>query len=265
MTSLFDECSTPPAGPETPPVETPPAVVIPRVDRDEIRRLLRETPRLPIEGNPHQRERASADPIGLMGLPTRRELLNNVVVDLCYRLACSYRWLPGKRLAMELRLQDTRALRLIVAYAHVHHRIRAIVGVPGSGYAWGPNDPDTYAVMAAHARRMGRCHFYNAALYGKGTPAVEAAQMVLDFVGQDQPHGETPDELAAMIQAEGVRIEHVLSAIIDRLSETDEGRRALRVVGDQHHSVLIPQATLDQAEQSLAAALAALRTARRAG
>jgi len=156
-------------------------------------------------------------------------------------------------------------LRLLVAYAHVHHRIRAIVGVPGSGYCWGPNRDKVYEVMAAHARRMGRCFFFSAALYGRGTPAVEAAQMVLDFVSTRQPSGQTPDELASMMQAEGVKVEHVLSAIIDHLAETPDGRKALKVVGAKHESVLVSQDVLARAEQSLASALSDLQAARRAG
>ena len=211
---------------------------------------IHETPGLPTTAAGYDRRHARqpADPIGLLGLPTTRDGLNGLVLDLCARLhSAGGEAVRGSRLARDLVLSDTRALRLLAAYAHVHHRLRQIVGLPGDGYCWGDARPEVYGTAAQLARRMGRCWFFLAALWGRTSPAVQAAQLVLDFVGE-LPPSERPrraDELSVLMTSHGVTIEDVLSAIMAVLTETDRGRQALARVGERHAAVLLPRARLD--------------------
>lgn len=261
---LFEPEPTPAAEPTA---AQPPAPTRPTMELSDFRKLLRPVDHLPADGDLYQRmRRRAADPIGMAGLPNTRAALDDLVVELCQRLwSAGTDYIPGHVLAQELRLTGgTRSLRELCAYSHVHHRIRAIVGVPGSGYVWGPNDDRAYTIMQGQARQMGRCYFFLCALYGHGTPAVEAAQMLLDFVDVDGgDRRENPDDLATLMQAEGVHVDQVLSAIIDRLSETDDGRRVLHVIGQKHQSVLVSAAALGQAEQAMQQALAMIQSARR--
>jgi hypothetical protein len=193
-----------------------------------------------------RRERTGADPLGLRGLPEHRADLDKLLAELCERLiSLEGRKMTGRRLVEELRLRNTRALRLLVAYGHVHHRLRAIVGSPGEGYRWGEHCRGVYGIMAGHARRMGRAWFFISTLYGKGKPAVEAAQLLLDFVGE----GAAPrrnDELSALMAAEGVRAEDVVDALVESLAQTDRGREALSRVGRRHAGVLLPAETVNR-------------------
>jgi len=207
------------------------------------------TPHLPESADDYEagRERAAADPIGTGGLPRVRADLNSLLTELCRRLlTAAGQPIGGRQLVEELLLVDTRSLRLLVAYGHVHHRLRQVVGVPGTGYFWGDFRPDLYDVMRDHARRLGRCWFFNAALFGKRHAAVEAAQLVLDFVG-DAPAMPRPenDELELMMKAEGVGIESVLSAIVELLAANEQGRAALVRIGRRHAAVLVPRDVRD--------------------
>jgi hypothetical protein len=201
------------------------------------------TPHLPGTGAGYGKDpRVAADPIGRAGLPSTREGLNALLLDLCRRLiSAGGSGLGGRRLALEMNLRGTRALRLLVAYGHVHHRLRQIVGVPGLGYKWGDFWPQIYKTMAAQARQMGRCFFFNSALYSHRPPAIEAAQLVLDFVGQAGDQSKPArDELSVMMAAENVGIEDVLSAVMELLADSHAGRAALVRVGRKHAQVLLP-------------------------
>lgn len=186
--------------------------------------------------------RPPADPIGRGGLPADRGQLDAMLCNLCDRLiAAGGRALGGKAIIYELRLPCTRSLRLLVAYGHVHHKLRAIVGLPGEGYLWGEHRPGIYEKVANMSRQMGRGFFFNATLYGKGRPAVEAAQLLLDFVGdgrvnQRSRHG---DELSAMVAAEGLTIEDVLGSIFETLTQTETGKATLTRLGTKHRQFLL--------------------------
>jgi len=203
------------------------------------------TPTLPdTDAGYRRRHREPADPIGLRGLRNWRVGLNNELADLCDRLiGAGGQTLRGRQLATEMDLTGTRALRLLVAYGHVHHRLRQIVGVPGDGYVWGPARPAVYAEMTAHARQMGRCWLFNATLYGRRSAVVEAAQLAFDWVGGlpgDPDRKPRSDELAGLMASEGVGVEELLEAMVTRLSRTDHGRKVLGRVGSRHASLMVP-------------------------
>jgi hypothetical protein len=211
-------------------------------------------------------ERPAADPIGCRGLPATRGGIDRLLISLCERLiALGGGMIKGKQLATELRLPCTRSLRQLVAYGHVHHRLREIVGMPGEGYVWGPMRPGIYEVIAGNARKMGRCFFFNSTLYKKGRTAIEAAQLLLDFVGDAQPsqdrHG---DELAAMVRAEGVTVEDVLSAVFEAITKSEAGKATLARLGNKHRRYLLSEADLADTEAQLASAQAQIQAARTA-
>jgi hypothetical protein len=228
--------------------------------------LLRPTPQLPATAEPYvrrRRPRAQADPLGLAGMPDTRADLDELLLDLCRRLrAAGPRGLRGRRLVEDLGLPDTRALRHLIAYGHVHHRIRQIVGVPGTGYVWGDAAPEIYRSQADAAHQMGRCHLFLSMLYRREPAATQMAQLVLDFVrhgdGDEEARasGESPrprgDELSAMMASEGVQVGDVIDALITQLSSTDDGRQVLQRVGDRHADVLIPADRLQAARTALA-------------
>ncbi len=118
--------------------------------------LIKGTPSLPTYARPYQRGRArrkAADPIGVSGLPETRNELNGLLLELCNRLAAAGgQKVSGKRLVLDLGLRDERTLRLLMAYGHVHHRIRQLVGIEGSGYVWGDLAEGAYEQSAAIAR-----------------------------------------------------------------------------------------------------------------
>ena len=205
------------------------------------------------------RERAGGDPIGVGGLPATRRELNILLRDLCCRLiSAAGSLVGGLRLARDLHLRDTRSLRLLVAYGHVHHRLRAIVGIPGSGYCWGDlaDDPRrVYDTVAAQARRMGQCWLWLATLYGRAPAQVELAQLVL---GYDQP-GQRPSELAALLAADGVGQEEIIDAMIRVVAAQPSGRDVLRRLGDRHRDVLFTSQSLATIRDHLTSALAALQ------
>ena len=120
-----------------------------------------------------------ADCLGKRGLPAVRADLDALVEDLCCRVrAAGETGLRGRQLAAEMKLSGTRALRLLVAYAQIAKGRREIVGVPGSGYSWGPAAPDARRRMADHARKMGRDWFAKASVY-QNAPG---KQLALEFV-----------------------------------------------------------------------------------
>jgi hypothetical protein len=204
---------------------------------DEPPVLLDTSDRLPAAYT--NQRRVPGDPLGKHGLPSDRVGLDEMLVDLCRRLiSAGHLGVRGRQLAEEMHLQNTRSLRLLVAYGHVHHRLRQIVGVNGKGYVWGPFQPTVYLTMALHAKKMGRDFFFNSTLYGKSAPQVQAAQLLLDFVGTDQPG--PPDELSVLMSSHNVTIEQVINSLVDLVKDTDKGRQVLRRVGDRHASVLLP-------------------------
>lgn len=219
--------------------------------------LLKPTPELAGRASAYgdeRRDRPHADPLGLGSLPDTREDLNRLLLDLCRRLASAGgRNITGKHLVAELGLPDTRSLRLLVAYGHVHHRIRQIVGTPGSGYCWGDCRPGAYGDMAAASRRMGICFLFNASLYSRKPPAVEMAQMALDFTEQSAQAGKarTADELTAWLSTEGVTHADLIDAMVEMFAASDAGREALRRAGRKHRGVFLPAETLIRLERQL--------------
>ena len=244
MKDLFTQDGRPVDGPSTATAE--PAY-----------RLL-PTPKLPATAAGYGgRRREPADPVELRGLPRTRGELDRLLRSLCDRLIAALGdGLRGTELVVELELTGTRALRLLVAYGHVHHRLRQIVGVPGDGYVWGDCRPQIYAEMTGHARRMGRCWLFNATLYGRKPALVEAAQLVFDWVGGVPGEGREPrrDELAALMATEGVGVEQLLGTLVSRLSKTDEGRQVLGRIGERHASVLLPAEAFDRLRGQIRAA-----------
>jgi len=204
------------------------------------------TPPTPPETAAPARTGALAPPLGLRGLPRTIEVLDAYEGALCSRLrSAGGHLVPGKRLFLELQLEDARALRLLVAFAHVHRRRWQIVGVPGSGYCWGPDNPEAVKTMIAHARRMGRCWLHSSALYRGGDVAATAAGWLFDWMAEPSAVSGTPDELGAMVAAEGGGIGDVLEHLVTRLSASEDGRRTLQDLGRRHGDVLIPSAALD--------------------
>jgi hypothetical protein len=184
--------------------------------------------------------RVKADPLDLHGLPRERYHLDALLTDLCRRLVSAGGvGMTGQRLVAELLLDDSRALRALVSYGHVWHRLRQIIGVPGVGYVWGPCRPGAYKSMGKHCRQMGRCWFFLSALYSKETPQVQAAQLLLDFVGTDQPPGQS-DELTVLMQSHGVTLDRMLDSLVEMVQQTDAGKATLRRMGDRHAQVLLP-------------------------
>jgi len=159
------------------------------------------------------------------GLPGDRVGLHDLVVSLCDRVRSADRvGIPGPRLAGELGLEGTRSLRLLLAFARVAYGLREVVGVPGSGYYWGPADPEVYHSMAGHARRMGRDWMFLGVIYGEGSAEASMAQLVLDFAstahqraasGLVAPGGTgADDDLADLAERGQVSMGAVLDEIV---------------------------------------------------
>jgi len=196
-------------------------------------------------------------PLGLRGLPLTREALDAMAADLCARVqSAGGRSVSGIRLAQELRLltphgrDDARAVRLLVAYCRVWLRRHEIVGVPGEGYFWAPNNPDKTRRIIRLAGRMGRCWFYISALLRREGAAMAMAQMVFDFAKSAQPGSR--DELAALVAAEGVTPAGVMDAMIRRLASDPAGRQTLADLAARHADVLLPRAVLQDAAARIA-------------
>lgn len=197
--------------------------------------------------------RPQADPLGMRGLPDRRDQLDRKADLLCVWLRGRGKTgLSGKSLASNLYLRDTRALCLLVAYARVHKHRHEIVGIPGQGYVWGDADSGTdasggiYKRAIRDAKRRGRCYLFIASLHGRKGVAMAAAQMVFDFMSTEGDDGERhTDDLAAMLALDGSSVADSLDAFITKVASTDDGRAALRTVAEKHRDVLLPGEVLD--------------------
>ncbi len=217
------------------------------------------------------RKRPAADPIGTGGLPDSREDLHRLLLNLCERLIASGgEFVRGPKLAAELEIPDTRSLRLLVAYGHVHHRLRQIVGLPGAGYCWGDLRAGVYEDVAAMSRRMGLCFLFNASLASHKPAAVEMAQLALEFAEESGwlAGGAAPainDEVSAWLSTEGVSHSALIEAMIEKFNTTDAGRAALAEAGSKHPGVFIQDAQLREIERSAAELLQAVQSARKVG
>lgn len=213
------------------------------------------------------RTRPAADPLGMRGLPDRRDALDGLWRGLCDRLAAiGPRAIEGRALVVQMGLRDTRALRLLVAYGRVWHHEHKIVGVAGSGYLWGGDDPKVYKAAAEDARRRGRCYLFLSALFRRQGSAMAIAQLALDAVGHGAGEAGPPaDDLAALVAAEGVRIGDVLGALIGVLSETPDGREVLQQVASEHAAVLLPASVADELARDLDAIKQRILGGRRVG
>lgn len=237
----------------------------PATDR---RGLLKPTPHLASRASAYAadgKRRPAADPIGMSGLPDTRSGLNGLLLELCERLASAGgRDLAGKRLVEELRLRDTRCLRLLVAYGHVHHRLRQIVGTPGSGYCWGDLRPESYGDMAAASRRMGLCFLFNASLYSRRPAAIEMAQLTLDLAERStgaKPTEKT-DELTGWLTLEGATHTDLIEAMVELFAKTQTGREALQNAGRNHPGAFFSARSIREIEDRLQSALALVRSPR---
>ncbi len=217
--------------------------------------LIKPTPHLPADSRAYARGQISraADPIGLLGMPNDRESLDRLLLELCNRLAAAGGgMLSAKRLVEDLGIESDRALRLLMAYGHVRHRIRDLVGIEGSGYTWGALNPDAYAAAASVAKRKGLCALYLAALYSKVSPIVQICQLALDFKTGDQK----TDEVDAWMAAEDVTPATLCEAFVDTLAATPAGRQALQQAAAKRPGMFLPAETVrkmrQQAEDTLA-------------
>jgi len=225
---------------------------------------MKPTPHLPDRATEYGRDRRRrrADPIGLYDLPTTRRELNILLRHLCEILiAAGGRHVLGGRLVARLNIADTRTLRLLVAYGHVHHYLRAIVGTPGSGYCWGDLAGDgAYTTAALAARRMGECHFFLATLFGKAEPAAEVVQLMFAFAHNRAP---SPDDgpLHALLAARNIGPEQLADAMIAYLRDAPGGGEILRRLGHRHQDVLLPAEAIRTIRENLSAAMNALPVA----
>ena len=198
--------------------------------------------------------RYPADPIGMGPIPSERSSLDFLVEKLCkYLKNLNGSTVNGKHLSLELFNEvNTRALRLLVAYARVYHHIKEIVGVPGSGYAWANLQTErgqkllTQAIL--QAKQMGRCFFFIAANHKHDSTAMTAAQMVFDWfksggaISKDEPG----DELSALVNSQGIGVADMLEALVELMGETPDGREALYKVGERHGDLLLPRGVAKQ-------------------
>lgn len=194
------------------------------------------------------------DPLGLRGLPKTLGGLDSLVEMMRWRLeVIGEVGLSGRRLVGELHLQDTRALRLLVAYARVRKRIHQIVGVPGSGYVWGDCDStgDVYRHAMRQCRRMGRCYFYLWSLFRRKGIVAGMVQLAFDFATPPQAGKPAEDELAALIASEGVSVGDVVEGLVAELAKTQAGQETLATIGRKHADVLLPAETLREIAQGL--------------
>jgi len=199
--------------------------------------------------------RVAADPLGVRGLPWTRRELNQVLRALCARLICAEgAWWPGERLARSLRLRGTRAVRLLCAYAHVHHRMRELVGLPGQGYVWGPYCPRATEAASRLAHRMAVDDLFLASLYDGKAPGVAVAQLALQFTGHvDLSEG---GDGAAWLALERPSATAVLESVIDAFASTAPGQDALRTVASSRAHVLVSQELLGRLRHRLQDSLA---------
>ena len=227
-----------------------------------VRYYLRATPHLADHAEEYRRDRRHppADPLGVRGLPETRRKLNQFLLHLCDRLiGAGGRFRKGARLVANLHLDDARALRLLVAYGHVHHHLAQIVGMAGHGYCWGPLAPKgLYATVAGQARRMGRCHLFLAALYGRGGPAAELIQLMFPFAAEAGPGTAGGDHLHALLATHGVGPEQLADAMIQGLRDAPGGPEILGRLARRHRDVFLPVDVVAHIRTNLKAALGAL-------
>jgi hypothetical protein len=202
------------------------------------------------ESTPRTEPTIPGDCLGLRGLPDTRIGLDALVADLLTRMQTSYpQSVASSSLVLNLGLDDTRALRLLIAYARIHWRRHEIVGVPGEGYRWGGEDPAIYKAAGNDVFRRARCYLFLASLYRRQGTATAIAQLALDAIGHRtgiEAYGHRPnDDLAALVAAEGVGVGDVLDALIGELAASEEGRQALERAGTKHAEVLMPKAVVD--------------------
>jgi len=199
-------------------------------------------------------KRSSPFPASIL---VNRLTLHAYVVDLCRRTQTAGKaGISGHRLAEGLQLRSTRELRKLVAYARVAYGIEEVVGIPGSGYFWGPADPEIYKTAAGHAQRMGRDWMFLGALYGEGSAETNLAQMFLDFAssaGQKAAAGLAPegpggrDDLAELMERRNVSVGAVLDRILEFMSEhPDVYGEELRQIGRKHGPALVETAIIDE-------------------
>jgi hypothetical protein len=188
-----------------------------------------------------------ADCLGMRGLPTSREAVNGLVTELCRRLeAAGGEIVPSATLVDGLRLQDARALRLLIAYARIRCNRFQVIGQPGSGYLWGGDDAAAYTAASKRAYWMGRCYIFLYSLYHREGAAVALAQLPLLAIGDPSVTGaDAPatDDLAALVAVRGVSLGQVLDTLVGRLSTTAAGREALQTVAVKHSAVMLTAAT----------------------
>ncbi len=190
--------------------------------------------------------RPQADPLGRAGLPACRLDLDALVDRMTGILqAVGVSGIGGGELAARLGIGPPRTLRLLVAYARVHHHVHQIVGIPGSGYFWGDCKPGLYHDAIADATKRGRCYFFIAALHKRKGTAIAAAQMVLDLFHQHDHADRHNDELAAMVAAEGADVGDLFDAMITQLAETADGRQVLSNATAKHADLMIPAAAFE--------------------
>jgi len=201
--------------------------------------------------------RPAADPIGLAGLPDTRKDLNALLMDLCRRLVTAGGPIVrGDRLVAAMSLDNSRALRLLVAYGRVHHHIRPIVGIYGQGYCWADladNPAEVYALARGQAIETAKCHLFLSTLFSRADDAMGLVQLVFPFAKIDAPGS---DDLAALLAAKGIDREQVLEAMIAHCRAAgDEGIAAIRRVAARHQDVMIPGDRLAAIRQNLQSAL----------
>jgi len=186
--------------------------------------------------------RPPADPIGQRGLPDTRTGVDGLVDRLCGILhAANGAVRTGRQIAQWLALtHGARAVRLLVVYAQMHLARVEIVGMPGTGYYWGPAAPEARTAMIGHSRRMGRDWLWKSAIYRRESVASVAAQMVFGFMSA--PDGQA-DELSLLMAADGSGVGEVLDRLVARLGESEDGRQALAEFGRRHGDLILPSAT----------------------
>lgn len=161
--------------------------------------------------------------------------------EICGRIeAAGARGIGGKRLARDMGLKNDRQVRKVVSWARVHDHRHEIIGIPGSGYFWGPLlPPGKIRQIINYSRRMGRCWFYISSLLKREGTAMAAVQMALDFV-EHRP-GDGADDLAALVVSQGITVADIMDAFMTELSRTEAGRAALAAAGEKHADLLMPQ------------------------
>jgi hypothetical protein len=264
--SVPGSCSVavPPAPVPCSPV---PAVAVPPVPSPESlvpSSLIKPTPNLPFDASAYRHanvKRISADPIGKGGLPDTRDGLNARLLELCNRLAAAGGAIVGAaQLCEEMALPADRSLRYLVAYGHVHHRIRELVGIEGVGYTWGGINTGAIEQAAAIARRKGLCSMFSASLYSHQPAAVQLAQLALDFK-RDAMASDDSAPIDAWMAGEDMTPGRIVEAFVDLLAATPEGVAALQAAAVRRPGVFMDRAVIEKLRQQAAGLLELLSAA----